>query len=189
MSGIGPWTDEIALRARRLYVEEGRSARETAEILGPPFTRSAVIGKARRLGWLIDGARAEPRCMSLEERALRHRAAARKRRTQESAAAPRPQCDLGPKLELAPGWPPRMDAQLAADARPVRFIEHRRRQCVWPIGDYRETGSADMLVCGAPVAADRSYCAVHLCLSRRLKPAKPPVAGSSTAGDDVERAA
>jgi hypothetical protein len=192
MSGSGSWTEEIIERARRLYVEEGKSARETADILGPPFTRSAVIGKAHRMGWLIDEARSKPHRMSQEERALRQRVSARKRLARDGVAPKAPRVKPGPKLAPASGWPPRMDLGLAADVRRVRFIERKRCECIWPLGDYREAGSAEMLVCAAPVVGEHSYCALHLGLSRsarRLKPLRRSIVGAVVRDEDAERVA
>ena len=46
------WTDDILRDARRLYVEQGLSATESARRLG--VTRSALIGKAHRMGWAAE---------------------------------------------------------------------------------------------------------------------------------------
>lgn len=44
-----PWSDKRVARMIQLYAIEGRSARATAEILGPWCTRNAVIGKHHRI--------------------------------------------------------------------------------------------------------------------------------------------
>ena len=46
------WTDDVLRAARRLYVEEGLSATESARRLG--VTRSALIGKSHRMGWAAE---------------------------------------------------------------------------------------------------------------------------------------
>jgi len=49
------WTPERVETARRLYIDEGMSAGEVAAILRHGATRSAVIGKAHRMGWMVNG--------------------------------------------------------------------------------------------------------------------------------------
>ncbi len=46
-----PWTPENIERCHRLFIEEGRSASETASLLGSRCTRNGVVGKAYRMGW------------------------------------------------------------------------------------------------------------------------------------------
>lgn len=47
---FGFWSDEKVAEAKRLYVDEGKSASVVAAMIGAA-TRSMVIGKAWRLGW------------------------------------------------------------------------------------------------------------------------------------------
>ena len=48
---LSAWTPERVARALRLYLREGFTASEVAGVLGAGFTRGAVIGKIRRLGF------------------------------------------------------------------------------------------------------------------------------------------
>jgi hypothetical protein len=45
------WTPEREARALRLFLYEGFTAAEVADALGDGFSRAAVIGKVRRLGF------------------------------------------------------------------------------------------------------------------------------------------
>jgi len=57
------WDAEREETARRLYIDEGKSASEVARILGHGATRNTIIGKSHRMGWMT-GARqpaAKPR--------------------------------------------------------------------------------------------------------------------------------
>ncbi len=49
------WTPERVETARRLYMDEGRSAGEVAAMIGPGVSRNAIIGKAHRMGWMEKG--------------------------------------------------------------------------------------------------------------------------------------
>lgn len=48
------WTPEKEAEAKRLYMEEGRSAAEVARMIGAS-SRNVVIGKADRSGWRTEG--------------------------------------------------------------------------------------------------------------------------------------
>lgn len=45
------WTDENVAIAKRLYVDEGRSAAQAVKAMGNACSRNALVGKAHRLGW------------------------------------------------------------------------------------------------------------------------------------------
>lgn len=81
-----PWTEEAERLAHRLYCIEGKSARDTADVLGQGCTRNAVIGKAHRLGWGRDHRRAP----SAAGRAPVAVKAPRPPKPPKSAKAPRP---------------------------------------------------------------------------------------------------
>ncbi len=124
------WSDEVLRAARRLYVEQGLSASESARRLG--VSRSALIGKAHRMGW---AAERDPR-LAIANQLRGGRAVARALRPARADVPLPPQpmvaCVPRPWLERAPG------------------------QCAFPVaGD----GEAVMSCC-APSGL-RSYCPAH----------------------------
>ena len=125
------WTDDILRDARRLYVEQGLSATESARRLG--VTRSALIGKAHRMGW---AAERDPQ-LAIANQVRGGRALARALRP------PRPDVPLPPDRVLP-----------ATSPRP--WMERAPCQCAFPVsGD----GEAVMSCC-APSGL-RSYCPAH----------------------------
>jgi GcrA cell cycle regulator len=136
----GAWTDaRIALM--REYWDAGLTASQIAKKLGG-VSRSAVLGKVRRLGF---PARVPRRRADIDQRpktrAARRRAANRERlAVSPAAAAPFADADV-------PLAQRRTFDQLTPDA------------CRWPIG---EVGAADFAFCGGASVAGKSYCARHL---------------------------
>jgi hypothetical protein len=156
------WTPEATERVRRLYVEEGQSSRRVAALLGAPFTYSAIVGKAHRMGWFVDPAR-QCKPMALEERALRLRVATRTTRIKR----PKRPSRAAKSTALKPEEPSKPD--------PIPFHRALRAQCSWPVGPADEEPTSEMLVCAAPVEGGHPYCAAHLKLSRsgrKLQPLK-----------------
>ncbi|MBV9994516.1 MAG: hypothetical protein JO127_04820 [Caulobacteraceae bacterium] len=154
----GWWTPEREAEARRLYLDEGRSAAAVARLLGAP-SRNTIIGKAYRSGWKLPQDRARPRGQGLRaprappkppgRQALRARTEARR--------LPAPSLPVS-ALPLAAALPP--------GAAPVAFMARPAGRCCWPIGAEREPAGAEMLVCGAPAlpGAWQPYCQIHLAL-------------------------
>jgi GcrA cell cycle regulator len=124
------WSEDVLRAARRLYVEEGLSASESARRLG--VTRSALIGKAHRMGW---AAERDPR-LAIANQLRGGRAVAR---------ALRP---ARPDVPLPP--------QPAVACAPRPWMQRAPGQCAFPVsGD----GEAVMSCC-APSGL-RSYCPAH----------------------------
>lgn len=124
------WTDDVLRAARRLYMEEGLSASESARRIG--VTRSALIGKAHRMGW---AAERDPGLATANQ--LRGgRAVARALRP----APPRIPPPAGPVTGSAP--------------RP--WLERAPGQCAFPVSGDGEA----VLSCCAPSGL-RSYCPGH----------------------------
>jgi hypothetical protein len=61
--------------------------------------------------------------------------------------------------------PPQIDAPTPVQARPKRLADHRRGECIWPLGPIEATGDWRTLFCCAPVDGpdfkSRRYCAEH----------------------------
>jgi GcrA cell cycle regulator len=146
------WTEETIEVLKRLALE-GRSARAIAEALGAP-SRSAVIGKANRVGIKLNGGGSGAAPGGRPARAERPRA----------PTAPRAK-PVSRKQDLAPALPrePRKPRWIFAGAqvgemRRVGFDEIRELDCRWPLGDPL---SEDFAYCGLQPAPGRSYCAGH----------------------------
>jgi len=135
------WTAEAVAAARRYYMDEGLSASETARRIGS--TRSAVIGKAHRLGWAVE-----------RDPALAHANLVRSGRAPASAYRP-------PRS-------PAPTPQPAERSRPRPWLERGPGQCAFPVsGDGEAVRS-----CCAPSGGE-TYCAAHLArMYRRRSPAQ-----------------
>ena len=125
------WTTS---QVRRLVVlwNERASAKRIARILGPEFTRSAVVGKLFRMGL---------------RRTDEQRSEAQSVGGRRSQARLRP-----PSLPPMPLPPP---APCAVVPRLIGILELRRSSCRWPYGVGEETR-----FCGHPASAG-SYCLAH----------------------------
>jgi GcrA cell cycle regulator len=129
------WTEDVLRAARRLYMEEGLSASESARRLGT--TSSALIGKAHRMGW---AAERDPGLAVANQ--------VRGGRTAARALRPSP-----PRLAPSPGP--------VADSAPRPWLERAPGQCAFPVsGD----GEAVMSCCApsglrpyCPAHAARMY--------------------------------
>lgn len=143
------WTAEAIEVLKRLALE-GRSASLIAAELGAA-SRSAVIGKANRIGIKLNG----------DGRAL-----APSRGASGASAYHAPLVDVRrPK----PAW---IFAEAEVGEMPrVRFEEIGEFACRWPLGDPR---NGDFAYCGLEPAKGRSYCAGHCRLAYR-----PPGARTS----------
>ncbi|HZZ62495.1 MAG TPA: GcrA family cell cycle regulator [Roseiarcus sp.] len=146
------WTEETIEVLKRLALE-GRSARVIAEALGAP-SRSAVIGKANRVGIKLNGGGSGAAPGGRPARSERPRASTAPRsKTVSCKQAPAP----------APAREPRKPKWIFAGAevgemRRIGFDEIRELDCRWPLGDPL---SEDFAYCGLQPAPGRSYCAGH----------------------------
>jgi hypothetical protein len=135
----------------RLYLIEGFTAADVAYALGPAFTRAAVIGKMRRLGFLKRNSRA-PSATATPPR--RKPPAGATARTTARLPPQRPPQPLPPLREIGATGSPRRLACLPAGA------------CRWPIDDPGPGRMHLALFCGGP-AAGHVYCAAHRALAAR----------------------
>ncbi|HXZ16584.1 MAG TPA: GcrA family cell cycle regulator [Roseiarcus sp.] len=164
------WTEQTVETLRKLALE-GRSAAWIAAAIGAP-SRSAVIGKANRIGVKLNGApcrgaAGRPRYRS----SARQSAWARPRPPEGDALFDRPTAE--PTWERAPSRPRsrtptvrherRRRGWLYGDAevgemRRIGLVDIGEAQCRWPIGDALDE---DFAFCGLQVARGRAYCAGH----------------------------
>lgn len=144
-------------------VEEGCTAQQVAAEL-PGFSRSAIIGKAKRLKLKWRLADRPPRTQ--EE----HNKRKRDRRQETRAAG-------GPPAIRIPGQPgaprERPTIVLAPEMRQLTFMELELNQCRWPI-DASARGSN--LFCGA--ATQETYCPFHRMHSTLRGPKRDPIANA-----------
>jgi GcrA cell cycle regulator len=156
IAGAGPhptsaWTPARERRAVRLYLEEGFTAAEVAYALGPGFTRAAVIGKIRRLGFL-------------------------KRQTKSTAArppaTPRPRICGTPRSawRLPPQRPPQPLPPLrevGPTGAPATLACLPNGACRWPIDDPGAGRMHLTLFCGGETGRRAVYCPAHQALASR----------------------
>ena len=127
------WTSDVVERARRLYLVDGYSAAETARRIGA--TRSAVIGKAHRMGW------AEERPAALAQANLL-------RANRAGAVLARPR--------RLPREEPVATAGAVQRSRPRPWMDREPGECAWPVSGEGEY----ILSCCAP-SGRRTYCDEH----------------------------
>ncbi len=165
------WTEDAIEILKRLALE-GRSARAIAEVLGAP-SRSAVIGKANRVGIKLNGG-------GVGSSADRTASADRPRlpripRSKPASSEPGSR-SISSRRALVPASPrePRKPQWIFAEAEVgemlrVGFEEIREVNCRWPLGDPL---SEDFVYCGLQPAHGRSYCPGHCRMAYQ-----PPKAG------------
>lgn len=141
------WSEE---RDRIIIDNRGRlSASLIADMIGHGCTRSAVIGRARRLG-LKRLTRRDP------ERSIRPRALKLWQIVQN------------PQFPAMPDVAPVVDTLIPFEQRKT-LLTLGPNDCHWPVGDPQ---AEDFFFCGAERSGPASYCAAHL--QRALKPPRDP---------------
>jgi GcrA cell cycle regulator len=146
------WTEE-AIETLKALAAEGRSARAIAEALGAP-SRSAVIGKANRVGVKLNGS-----CSGGADR---------------PRVAPRAKTERGPRLVSSrPDGLPALRRETrrrqwifaeaeVGDMLRLGLEEIGEANCKWPVGDPL---GEEFAYCGLPSVKGRSYCAGHCRMS------------------------
>ena len=159
------WTETLLADCKRLYIGEGRSASETARILGRGTTRNSVVGQAHRRGWTKDH-RKTPSAPKAK-----------------STSKPKPFAK--PAVSLAGTRAPVSEKQLArlrerqeaaareaqtralqsANDNSVPLVGRLFSQCAWPVGN--PTRPAEQLCCAKSVheGSRKPYCREHLTLA------------------------
>ena len=131
------WDDDMVATLKRLYAD-GLSARQIAAAIGG-LSRSAVIGKAHRLG--ISSPESQSQIM---------------KRTRRKKLAMVPQARRLPKriIPLEPLPLPQAD-----DVARKASADREERDCRFPVGDPGQPGFG---FCACPKVPGTSYCAGHL---------------------------
>ncbi|HVN01355.1 MAG TPA: GcrA family cell cycle regulator [Caulobacteraceae bacterium] len=144
---LSPWTREREARAARLYLLEGFTAAEVADVLGG-VTRAAVVGKMRRLGLLK------------RDRAPRSPA------TASAVPPPRREVRLPPQPPPIPLPPLR---EVGATGAPRRLADLADGACRWPVDDPGAGRMHLALFCAGPTDGG-VYCAAHREIAVRVPP-------------------
>jgi len=141
------WTAERAAELRDLW-QDGLSCSAIARALGGGLTRSAVIGKAHRIGLHIEYPRGDyhPQVNRVPQ-------------------APRPR---RASMRNIPTAVPEPEAARRDDGSFVTLLDARQGDCRWPIGDPQ---NADFHLCGNGTALGKHYCEFHV----RKAVAGPPI--------------
>lgn len=148
------WTGDKIAQLRRLR-EEGNSFSRIAQVLGCR-SRSAVIGKAHRLG-LKSAQRSEamaasvPTLSSPAKQNVRPQNIARK-------AARKAEERREMFNEIADQALGKFEQVVPPSAKPVRFLDRGLFQCAMPQPGWDATPVAEKMVCGAPVVSGTSWC-------------------------------
>ncbi len=145
------WTDDRLELARRLYIDEGKSATEVAAILGHGATRNSIIGKAHRMGWMTHARQPASKPAKVVTRI--------KITTPKNKPAlvfgdlPQPANDA---IKPAAAPPPvRVTAASVESPNARPWVERAYGECTWLLGE-----GASALSCCNPVLA-RGWCAGH----------------------------
>jgi GcrA cell cycle regulator len=152
------WT-EAAIETLKQLALEGKSASLIAAALGAP-SRSAVIGKANRIGVKLTGNLhpSAPRAPRASSERPRRPAIARADRALRNRAVPALPRGRKPTWLFA-------EAEVGEMLK-VGLEDIRDGACRWPLGD---PTSEDFVYCGLQTANGRSYCPGHCRLAY-----KPP---------------
>ncbi len=182
------WNDDRLALAKKLYIEEGRSAAETAKALGHGFTRNSVIGIAHRRGWLK-----EARQPASKPKRVIHAPKIKR---------PAPTPVLGTFVVNGWGKPkatPELQKERSAEGQTINakvargggvespnarpWMENRKpNECNWTVGDRYE-----IKFCCNPVHA-RGWCEGHYALGTvPTAPVRPRAAAAYSRFDRVEK--
>lgn len=156
------WTEQTVETLRK-FALEGRSAAWIAAALGAP-SRSAVIGKANRIGVKLTGSRS-----GAEGRRAAPPAGHGRQAGVRSDGSPPARASWRGPARLTPGSAPALretrhpvrwdfaDAEVG-EMRRIGLVAVGEADCKWPIGD---PAADDFAYCGLEVAKGRAYCAGH----------------------------
>jgi GcrA cell cycle regulator len=156
----GDWTPEHS-QALREHVAQGLSfARAAAEInarFGTTYTRSAALGRGKRMGLVVPVSRQD---RPMPAKALRPRKARKCRGAELPRPAPQP--EIVPAVAATPvqlrcvGMSPRL----------ISLVELEPGDCRYPYGGDKE--NEPIAFCGHPRRAGSSYCTPHFHLTRGI---------------------
>jgi GcrA cell cycle regulator len=162
------WTEETVETLKK-YALEGRSAAWIAAAIGAP-SRSAVIGKANRIGVKLNGLRAGPigrgSCLQPPQSPIAwghtRSPIAREPRSERQPLAGRGISRARSGVAIS-RQKRRAEHRMFATAevgemRRIGLADIREAECRWPLGDPLEE---DFAFCGLEVVKGHAYCAGH----------------------------
>lgn len=165
---IQEWGTDREDALRTLIADpRGLSAREIAKELGGGASRNGIIGKIRRLGLKLPGARGSEisneakqkrsERLKVEYRTREHKPRVVRRSTPDEIARRR-EAAIEHRLRLMAVEIVDLTPEQSSSA--VNFFDLTKKSCRWPIsGDAREL--SDMKFCGVTAAEGCSYCGSH----------------------------
>lgn len=144
------WTEERDEQLRVLY-KTGLSTSLIAERMGGGLSRNAIIGRVHRLKLPLRGSAAPSRVeASRRRRKNRERFEQGKRAEKPNFKTKKPALPPAPRVVVLPPEPPQPpDASQSTD-----FMDLRRGQCRWPMGEH------PFQFCGSK-QTHGSYCEYH----------------------------
>lgn len=145
------WTPEVLARTKQLYFVEGRSAAETAKILGPGFTRASVVGISHRKGWPRTSGQVTKKSAASSNKAagkFQPIGPVTLHKPEEMATARKERAAYGREAIK------RAEASHVSSPNALPFLE-ARRGCKWPIGE-----GLTMMSCCNPIHRG-VYCEGH----------------------------
>jgi GcrA cell cycle regulator len=158
-----PWRDEAKVALLRKMIAKGAFRSDIARALG--VTRSAVIGKAKRLGLSLPGSAGEE---ARAAAARRWSARSRAKRCRKANASVMLVTDSDPQVKAEIGNPRLGQRRHAADNATtpetrraplmLTLLELTPHSCRWPFGDPDRPGFG---FCGHARAKGSSYCEAH----------------------------
>ncbi|MEH6697222.1 MAG: GcrA family cell cycle regulator [Brevundimonas sp.] len=171
------WPEELRAECKRLYIDEGKSASETARAMGRGITRNAVVGQAHRHGW-TKGHRLSP---SAPKRAATFKPSKPKPFSKAAVTFGRTRPPASEKdlaslraKQAAVGKKAMMQALQSANDNSVPLVGRRFSQCAWPVGEADKPEF--QLCCGRPMhegLVGVPYCLDHARLAMQRDPLAP----------------
>lgn len=155
------WTETLLADCKRLYIDEGKSAAETARILGQGVTRNSVVGQAHRRGWMKAHRKApsQPKPKPVRKPVLKPEPAVTEAPVSEKELA-----RLLKQQEAAVRETEALALRSAND-NSIPLVGRRFGQCAWPV---EEPAKPEFqLCCGKAVMAGarKPYCKGHMSLA------------------------
>ena len=147
---------------------EGLSASQIAARLGPGVTRNMVIGKARRMGFKLQGDDSTLAGHRVEARL------GRRVRQVRQPRPPRPVRDARPIVRAPPPVkvePPRLRV-VQTPGRFVCLADLQPNQCKFPVNDVAEGEGWKYILCAAD-SGENVYCPAHAAIAYRPNPDAP----------------
>ncbi|MBP0113371.1 MULTISPECIES: GcrA family cell cycle regulator [Bradyrhizobium] len=161
----GHWPSEHS-DALRDYFLKGMSYAEIGRQInarfGTAYTRSAVVGRAKRLGLVVPQWMTSPSIVPDEPSLLSPRRAAL------------PNLNLPPKSAMKPAARVKLRC-VGVQPRLIQLVELEPTDCRYPYGGDKD--GEEITFCGHPRQPSSSYCTPHARLTRRSEAGSARVAG------------